>query len=190
MNPTFKAIAPVRKMLADEGIRTIFNLIGPLLNPAKPECQLVGICDKGLAQKYAEILQRLGRDSAWVVHGHTASGDSVDEMSLMGSSHICKTGNYQEVVDEHISPEDVGLTTCAVSDLVGGEADLNATILTDILSGKDQGPKRDMVLLNAGTGLACAGLADDISDGVKKAAELIDSGASIERLRLLQDCMK
>lgn len=189
-HPAFKAIAPVRQKLAKEGIRTIFNLIGPLLNPAKPECQLVGICDDGLAPKYAEILQRLGRDSAWVVHGRTADGQSVDEMSLMGPSHICKVGNYQEMVDERVSPEDLGLKTCSVADLVGGEAELNSTILTDILSGKELGPKRDMILLNAGTGLACAGLADDIAAGVKLAGELIDSGAALERLRLLQQCAK
>lgn len=189
-HPAFKAIAPVRQALAKEGIRTIFNLIGPLLNPAKPECQLVGICDPSLVPKYAQILQRLGRDSAWVVHGRTAEGQSVDELSLMGSSHICKVGNYQDMVDEQISPEDVGLKTCKVADLVGGEAELNATILTDILSGTDLGAKRQMILLNAGAGLTCAGLADDISDGVKKAGELIDSGAALERLRLLQKYAK
>ena len=189
-HPAFKVIAPIRQTLAKEGLRTIFNLIGPLLNPAKPECQLVGICDHGMAQTYAEILQRLGRDSAWVVHGHTADGGSVDEMSLMGSSHICKTGAYQETVDERISPEDVGLDVCEVTDLVGGDAIVNAKILTDILSGKERGPKRDMVLLNAGAGLACAGLADDIYDGVKRAGGLIDGGLALERLKILQECAK
>jgi len=189
-HPAFKVIAPVRQALAKEGIRTIFNLIGPLLNPAKPECQLVGICDDRLAPKFAEILQRLGRNSAWVIHGKTEDDQSVDEMSLMGPSFVCKSGNFQNAGDEQISPEDVGLERCAVSDLVGGDAELNATILTDILRGKDQGPKRDMVLLNAGAGLACAGLADHISHGVKKAAELIDSGAALERLTLLQKCTR
>ena len=186
-HPAFKVIAPVRKMLADEGVRTIFNLIGPLLNPAKPECQLVGICDEGLAQVYADILQRLGRDSAWVVLGKTADGKMVDELSLMGESHIYKSGAYQDLVDESVLPVDVSLTQCEVSDLVGGEADLNAKILVDILSGAERGPKREMVLLNAGAGLACAGLADDLATGVTKAAELIDSGAALERLHKLQE---
>jgi len=115
-HPAFKAITPVRKALADEGIRTIFNLIGPLLNPAKPECQLVGICNEGLAQVYADILQRLGRDSAWVVLGKTADGKMVDELSLMGESHIYKSGAYQDLVDESVLPKDVSLEQCEVAD--------------------------------------------------------------------------
>lgn len=185
-HPAFKVIGPVRAKLAEEGVRTIFNLIGPLLNPAKPECQLVGICSEKLSQNYADILQRLGRDSAWVVLGKTAEGASVDELSLMGESHIYKSGSYQDLVDEVVLPTDVGLDQCEVSDLVGGDAELNAQILQDILSGKERGPKRQMVLLNAGAGLACAGLADDLSDGVKKAAALIDNGAALDRLHKLQ----
>lgn len=186
-HPAFKAIMPVRKLLAEQGIRTIFNLIGPLLNPAKPECQLVGICDDNLIQTYAEILQRLGRDSTWVVHGKTAQGQSVDELSLMGESHICKAGSYQDAAEETIHPSDLGLTVCDVEALKGGDAECNATILTDILSGEEQGPKRDMVLLNAGAGLACAGLVDDLLGGVQMAAKLIDDGSALKRLRLLQE---
>ncbi|MGJ8656325.1 MAG: anthranilate phosphoribosyltransferase [Akkermansiaceae bacterium] len=189
-HPAFKVIAPVRKKLADEGIRTIFNLIGPLLNPAKPECQLVGICNEGLAQVYADILQRLGRDSAWVVLGKTAEGATVDELSLMGESHIYKSGAYQDLVDETVLPADLGLDQCEVADLVGGDAELNAQILTDILSGKERGPKRQMVLLNAGAGLACAGLVDSLADGVKKAGELIDDGLALDRLHKLQQVAK
>ncbi len=185
-HPAFKVIGPVRAKLAEEGVRTIFNLIGPLLNPAKPECQLVGICSDSLAQNYADILQRLGRDSAWVVLGKTAEGATVDELSLMGESHIYKSGSYQDLVDEVVLPTDVGLDQCEVSDLVGGDSQINAQILEDILSGKEKGPKRQMVLLNAGAGLACAGLIDDLSDGVKKAAELIDDGSALDRLRKLQ----
>ena len=185
-HPAFKAIGPVRRTLAEKGIRTIFNLIGPLLNPAKPECQLVGICQDGYLQTYAEILQRLGRDSAWVVHGKTAAGESVDELSLMGESHICKAGAYQDLVDEVLVPEDVDLTKCSVDDLKGGDAQVNAKILEDILSGKERGPKREMVLLNAGAGLDCAGLVDTLAEGVRLAAELIDNGSALERLRKLQ----
>ncbi len=189
-HPAFKVIGPVRKILADEGVRTIFNLVGPLLNPAKPECQLVGICNEGLSQVYADILQRLGRDSAWVVLGKTAEGGLVDELSLMGESHIYKSGVYQDLVDESVMPGDVGLDQCVVSDLVGGDAEVNAEILEAILSGEERGPKRDMVLLNAGAGLACAGLVDDLNAGVLKAGELIDSGAALERLRKLQEVAK
>ncbi len=186
-HPAFKVIAPVRAALAKEGVRTIFNLIGPLLNPARPECQLVGVCDPDLDSAYAEILQRLGRDSAWVVHGTTADGSPVDEVSLLGSTRICKSGRYQSLIDEEVRPEDFGFSPCKVEDLQGGDAQVNAAILTDILSGRETGPKREMVLLNAGAGLACAGLADSLGDGVRLAAELIDSGQALEKLHKLQE---
>jgi len=186
-HPAFKAVAGVRAMLAKEGVRTIFNLIGPLLNPARPECQLIGVCDPNLNSVFAEILQRLGRDSAWVVHGSTADGGSVDEVSLLGQTRICKSGSYQSNVDEVVEPEDFGLSVCPVEDLQGGDAVANAKILTDILSGIETGPKREMVLLNAGAGLACAGLVDTMGQGVRMAADLIDSGQAIERLHRLQE---
>jgi len=186
-HPAFKAVVNVRAMLAKEGVRTIFNLIGPLLNPARPECQLVGVCDPELDSVFAEILQRLGRDSAWVVHGLTADGGSVDEVSLLGATRICKSGRYQALVDEEVSPEDFGFSVCGIKDLEGGDAELNAQILVDILSGKETGAKREMVLLNAGAGLACAGLADTMGQGVKLAEELIDSGQALERLHRLQE---
>jgi anthranilate phosphoribosyltransferase len=176
-----------RKCLKEEGTRTIFNLIGPLLNPARPECQLVGVCDPDMDSVFADILQRLGRDSAWVVHGSTADGGPVDEVSLLGPTRICKSGRYQSLVDEEVSPEDFGFSTCNVKDLEGGDAAENAVILTNILSGKETGPKREMVLLNAGAGLACAGLADSMGQGVQLAAELIDSGQALERLHRLQE---
>lgn len=185
-HPTFKAVAGVRRQLAKEGVRTIFNLIGPLLNPARPECQLVGVCNPDLDSTFAEILQRLGRDSAWVVHGNTADGSPVDEVSLLGATRICKSGSYQSMVDEEVRPEDFGFTPCTPDELAGGDAEVNARILTDILSGKETGPKREMVLLNAGAGLACAGLSDTMGTGVKLAAELIDSGQALERLHKLQ----
>ena len=185
-HPAFKAVVGVRKMLAQEGTRTIFNLIGPLLNPARPQCQLVGVCDPNMDSVFAEILQRLGRDSAWVVHGMTADGGPVDEVSLLGLTRICKSGRYQSLVDEDVKPEDFGMSVCDVKELEGGDASENAIILTDILSGKETGPKREIVLLNAGAGLACAGLADTMGQGVQLAAELIDSGQALERLRRLQ----
>ena len=186
-HPAFKAVVGVRAQLAKEGVRTIFNLIGPLLNPARPECQLIGVCDPNLNTTFAEILQRLGRDSAWVVNGMTADGRSVDEVSLLGQTRICKSGSYQSIVDEVVEPEDFGLSVCKVEDLQGGDAEMNAKILTDILSGHDTGPKREMVLLNAGAGLACAGLVDTLGQGVSMAAELIDSGQALERLHRLQE---
>jgi anthranilate phosphoribosyltransferase len=185
-HPAFKAVAGVRKALAAKGVRTIFNLIGPLLNPARPQCQLVGVSSRELCPAFAEILQRLGRDSAWVVHGTTGDGRAVDEVSLMGSTRICKSGAYEDIADEEVRPRDFGLTHAEVEDLAGGDSKTNAAILEAVLSGRDTGPKRDMVLMNAGAALACAGLADSMGDGIEISREMILSGAATDRLNRLK----
>ena len=185
-HPAFKAVVAVRKSLAARGVKTIFNLIGPLLNPARPQCQLIGVSNRDLCPAFAEILQRLGRDSAWVVHGTTGDGRSVDEVSLMGSTRIFKSGLYQDMEDEEVRPRDFGLKHAEVEELQGGDAKVNAVILENILAGRETGPKRDMVIMNAGAALACAGLADDMGDGIDIALEMIASGAALEKLRLLQ----
>ncbi len=185
-HPAFKAVATVRKSLAAAGHRSIFNLIGPLLNPARPQCQLVGVSDRSLCPAFAEILQRLGRESAWVVSGNASNHRAVDEVSLMGSTLICKSGTYQDLEDEEINPEDFGMRKCTVEELQGGDAKANASILENILSGKDSGPKADITVLNAAAALACAGLADHMGDAIEIARETISSGSALERLRLLQ----
>lgn len=185
-HPAFKAVAEARKLLGQKKVRTIFNLIGPLMNPARPECQMVGVFQRDLCPVFAEILQRLGRDSVWAVNGATQDGRSVDEVSLMGNTRICKAGSYQDAEDEEITPEDFGLRRAHVDDLQGGDAAENAIILENILSGKETGPKRDIVLLNAATALACAGLSDHIGDGLEIARETIKDGSALEKLRLLQ----
>jgi len=185
-HPAFKAVVEARKLLGQRKVRTIFNLIGPLLNPARPECQMVGVFSREYCPVFAEILQRLGRDRAWVVNGNTQDGKAVDEVSLMGSTRICKTGRLQDLEDEEISPEDFGLNVASVDQLQGGDAQENAVILEDILSGKETGPKRDIVLLNAGTALACCGLSDHIADGIEIARETIKNGSALNKLRLLQ----
>ena len=189
-HPAFKAVVPVRAKLAEEGVRTIFNLIGPLLNPAQPECQLIGVMDSGLCPIFADILQRLGRDSAWVVHGTTQDGRSVDEVSSMGTTRICKSGRFQNLVDEEIDPADFGIDLASVSDLQGGDAAENATLLKNILNGKEQGPKRDIVVLNAAAAIACAGLEDDLGTAIKKASTLIDEGEALERLVRFQEAVR
>jgi anthranilate phosphoribosyltransferase len=189
-HPAFKAVVGVRQMLAKRGVRTIFNIIGPLLNPAKPQCQLAGVYRREWCPAFAEILQRLGRESAWVVHGTTGDGRSVDEVSLMGSTRICKAGTYQDLEDEEVRPRDFGMVHAEVSDLQGGDAFANAAILEAVLSGGDTGPKRDMVLLNAGAALACCGLADTMGSGIELAREAIVSGGALDRLRRLQRICK
>lgn len=189
-HPAFKAVTEVRKLLATKGLRTIFNLIGPLLNPARPQCQMVGVFTRELCPVFAEILQQLGRESAWVVHGTTGDGRSVDEVSLMGSTRICKSGSYQDIDDEEIRPRDFGLKHAEVDDLRGGDAKTNAAILEAILTRADSGPKCDMVVLNAGTAIACAGLADDIGSGIEVARETLADGSALDRLRRLQQAAK
>lgn len=185
-HPAFKSVVGVRKTLGAKGIKTIFNLIGPLMNPARPQCQLIGVFSRELCPAFAEILQRLGRESAWAVHGTTGDGRSVDEVSLMGSTRICKSGSYQDIADEEVRPRDFGFKHAEVEELQGGDARHNASILEAILAGRETGPKRDMVLMNAGAALACAGLADNMGDGIELAREVITSGAALEKLRLLQ----
>ncbi|MEN9974797.1 MAG: anthranilate phosphoribosyltransferase [Verrucomicrobiota bacterium] len=185
-HPAFQAVAGVRKALAAKGVRTLFNLIGPLLNPARPQCQLVGVCTPGWCSVFAEILERLGRRCAWVVYGTTDDARSVDEVSLMGTTRICKSGSFRDLVGQDVRPNDFGLQLAQVESLRGGNAQTNAAILEAILSGRDTGPKRDMVLLNAGAALACAGLAPHIHDGIDIAREMITCGAAMERLRLMR----
>ena len=189
-HPAFKAVANVRKELASRGVRTIFNLIGPLLNPARPECQLVGVFAREWCPAFAEILQQIGRESAWVVHGTTGDGRSVDEVSLMGSTRICKAGLYQDLEDEEVRPRDFGLHHAEVEDLRGGDAATNAAILEAILAGKETGPKRDMILMNSGAALACAGLADNMGDGIEIARGVIADGSAAERLALLREASR
>lgn len=181
-HPAFKAVAGVRAKLGQQGIKTIFNLVGPLLNPIRPQCQLVGVTERDRALAFAEILHRLERESVWAVHGTTADGRGVDEVSTMGPTRICKSGSLQDQKDQEVHPRDFGLPTADLADLIGGDAHRNAQILLDILGGKEKGPKRDLVLMNAGAGLACAGLADNLGDGIEIARELTANGAAMDRL--------
>ena len=189
-HPSFKTIAPIRKKLAEQAIPTIFNLIGPLLNPAKPDYQLVGICQNKLRNDYAKILTQLGRKAAWVVHGHTLDNRSVDEVSIMGPTDISIAGAETSHSEFNISPEQFGFETAKVSEIQGGDAVINAQILTDILSGKEQGAKRNIVILNAAAGIACAQLAPDIATAIPIATEAINSGKALEKLHSLQNIFK
>ncbi len=184
-HPAFKAIAPVRKQLAEAGRRSIFNLLGPLLNPAKPDYQLIGVFDPAVGSAFAEILSRLGRKVAWAVHGTTETGAGMDEISNLGPSTVW-AANGPDRLKSTIEPSSLGLAPATVTDLEGGDAITNAAILTGILDGSVTGPKRDLVTLNAAAGLVITGIADDLSDGLHLANEAIASGAAravLERWR-------
>ena len=166
-------VAPVRKEL---GIRTIFNILGPLANPAGANMQLLGVYDESLVKPLAEVLMNLGVTRGMVVFGQ----DKLDEISLSSPTTVCEIRNG-EVTSYVIHPEEVGLKTCKKEDLVGGTPQENAQITMDILKGV-KGPKRDAVLLNAG---ACIYMKEDgitLAEGVKKAAELIDQGKALHQL--------
>jgi anthranilate phosphoribosyltransferase len=179
-HPAFKAIIPVRRALAAEGIPTVFNLLGPLLNPARPAYQLVGIYSPVLLPKYANALAVLGRARAWAVHG-----SGMDEFSLCGSTEV------HEVVDGsvrefQVDPRDLGLKFCGIDDLRGGDRATNARILLDILEGAERGPRRDLVLLNAAAGFVIAGLTPNLAAGYELAREQISSGRARAKLDALR----
>lgn len=179
-HPAFKTIAPVRKALAEQGIATIFNLLGPLLNPARPEHQLVGVFSADLLPKYAEALRILGRHRAWAVHG-----DGTDELTLTGPSKVCAV-EAGAVTSFTITPGELGLACCPHEALRGGDRAENARILLAILDGTERGPKRDMVLLNSAAALVVAGIAPDMATGLALSQNAIDSGAALAKLRALQ----
>lgn len=167
-------VGPIRKEL---GFRTVFNILGPLTNPAKPEYFLLGVYDEYLVEPLAKVLASLGVKRAAVVYGQAR----LDEISPVGPTTICelRDGYYRTTV---IRPEDFGMTSGNKEELVGGVPEVNAQITRDILSGKTQGTRRNDVLLNAGVALFTAGRAETIADGIQLAARMIDSGKAMETL--------
>ncbi|MCB1206233.1 MAG: anthranilate phosphoribosyltransferase [Verrucomicrobiae bacterium] len=177
-HPAFKAVAPVRKYLAESGQRTMFNLLGPLLNPARPDYQLIGVFDPAIGPVFATILKDFGRKNAWVIHGSTETGAGMDELSTLGPNRIWKTTS-SDPVESLIEPSSLGLAPASIADLEGGDAAHNAALLTAILAGEDRGPKRDLVALNTAAGLVVTGIASDLREGLDRAREAIDSRAAL-----------
>jgi anthranilate phosphoribosyltransferase len=168
-HPSFKHATPVRREL---GVRTAFNLLGPLTNPAGARRQLVGVPQSELTDLMARALVLLGTERAWVVHG----ADGIDEMSTTGHTKVseCRDGTVSTF---YVHPADFGLPKASPADLRGGDAMINAEIIRGVLSGA-RGPHRDVVLLNAGAGLFIAGKAASVRDGITRAEYAIDSGAA------------
>ncbi|WP_017930583.1 anthranilate phosphoribosyltransferase [Robiginitomaculum antarcticum] len=173
------AMRHVAAARAGLGRRTLFNLLGPLTNPAGAKRQLVGVYDKKWCRPMAEALQSLGSKHAWVVHGH----DGLDELTVTGKSHVIelKDGKIRQFT---VHPEQAGLGVYTLEQLRGGSAELNAQELSDVLRGQ-QGAYRDCVILNTAATLIVAGLVDDLSQGAAKAAQAIDSGAALQTLTKL-----
>lgn len=177
-HPAMRHVAPVRQEL---GIRTVFNLLGPLSNPAAPPFQLLGVYDAAWMEPMADVLKALGVQSAWVVHG----SDGLDELTLSGPSQVVelKDGALRRF---EVTPEDAGLPRAPLDVLKGGPPEHNARALTHALSGMES-PYRNAVLLNAAAGLLIAGKAADLKAGVALAAEAIDSGRAYATLMKLVD---
>jgi anthranilate phosphoribosyltransferase len=169
------AIGPRREI----GIRTIFNILGPLTNPAKADCQVMGVYREDLVEKLAQVLRNLGCRKGFVVCG----SDGMDEITLTGSTCVA-TVTTQGVNVGHVNPEEFGLQRCPMSALRGGDAKGNAVTVRAVLNGEG-GPKRDVVLLNAGFALVAAGVAETVAAGIERARGAIDSGAARDKLEQL-----
>lgn len=165
------AIGPRR----DIGQRTIFNLLGPLTNPAQATHQLIGVYDPALTEPLAKVLGALGSQAAFVVHG----ADGLDELSTTGSSRVSRLDRHGVRTSE-LDPRDYGIKLARMADLQGDTPEDNARILRDILSGRDLGPKRDIVMLNAAAAIAIQ--SGDIGDGLRKAQQALDGGAALRKL--------
>jgi anthranilate phosphoribosyltransferase len=173
-HPAMKFVAPVR---AELPFRTIFNLLGPLTNPAGAKRQLVGVFGGGYVRPVAEALRGLGAEKALVVHGT----DGMDEITVTDRTLVAEVGDAG-IEEYEISPEDFGLPLHAPDGLLGGDAHLNARVLRDILSGTETGAARDVVLLNAGGAIYVSGEAKNIEEGVRLAEESIGSGTALGAL--------
>ncbi len=184
-HPAFKAIAPARKLCAERGQRTVFNFMGPLLNPVRPTAQLMGVSRADLCPTLAQVLQKLGVRRGMVVSGRV--GDSwLDELSTLGESTVAEFYQDRGFASSTLSPAHFPVQQATLEDLAGGSSQVNAEIIRRILGNEDSGPRRDAVLLNAGAGLFLAGMAKSIGAGWELAEKTIASGkakAKLDELR-------
>ena len=171
------AIGPRREI----AMRTIFNILGPLTNPAGANCQVMGVYDEKLTETLATTLGNLGSSHAMVVHGM----DGLDEITLTTTTKISELKDGKVKTFQFI-PKEFGLAPCVMDDLKGGDSEDNATITLNIFKG-EKGPKRDISLINAAAAIFVAGLATDLKEGLERAAESVDSGAALEKLERLKE---
>jgi anthranilate phosphoribosyltransferase len=176
LHEAMKHVAPVRRQL---GVRTIFNMLGPLTNPAGANAQVIGVYALHLTEMFAHTLKSLGSLRALVVHG----SDGLDEITITGKSRVTELKNG-EVKTYTIEPEDFGLARARPEEIKGGDAKHNADIVVSVLSG-EKNARRDIVLLNAAAALVVGNQANDLQEGIHLAAEAIDSGAAIAKLQRL-----
>ena len=178
MHSAMKYVQPARRELR---LRTVFNLLGPLTNPAQATCQVVGVYSADLVEKLAEALSMLGLHRALVVHG----ADGLDEITITGPTRIGEVREGQ-IHTYEVTPEEFGLERATLEDISGGDAQLNAKLIRNILEG-EKSARRDVVVLNAAAALVAAGKADHLRDAVPLAIKAIESGAGEQKLRTLVD---
>ena len=184
-HPAFKAVAPARKLLAERGQPSVFNMLGPLLNPARPEGQLTGVFHEKLVALYADVLPGLGRERAWVVHGRAGEAGVMDEISTLGPTLIAKV-SADGATRETVQPADLGVPVAELEALRGGDAAENARLLLEILRGEHRGAARDIVIVNAAAAIVVAGLTADWAEAKERAATSIDSGAAEQVLQRMR----
>ena len=178
LHGAMKYAAPVRREI---GIRSIFNILGPLTNPAGAKRQVIGVYDSALTDLLAKVLNNLGSERAFIVRGE----DGLDEITLADETRVTEL-NAGSIRTYHIRPEDFGFERCSPEDLLGGGPDENAEIIMGVLEGK-KGPARDIVLLNAAAAITAGGLASKIEEGIAIAHGAIDSGEALARLERLKE---
>ena len=186
-HPAFKHISPARKLCAERGQRTIFNLLGPLLNPARPSAMLMGVPRPELCEPLAHVLQSLGVRRAMVVCGKIGNrkseiGNFLDELSTLGENTIAEFYQERGFTVSAALPDHFPLQPASLADLLGGDKIANAKIVREILSGRERGPKRDAVLLNAAAALFVAGRTKSQAEGWELAGETIDGGRAMAKL--------
>ncbi len=179
LHPAMKHVMPARKALA---IRTVFNILGPLCNPAGAQRQVIGLFDGALTEPLAEVLKKLGAKEALLVHGD----DGLDELTTTTTTQATQLHESGQVNSSTIDAQRLGLKRATLADLQGGSPEHNATMLREILQGQP-GPKRDIVVLNAAAGLMVGGKARDLAGGIALANQAIDSGKALATLDRLVD---
>jgi anthranilate phosphoribosyltransferase len=205
-HPTFKHVAQARKLCAERGQRTIFNFLGPLLNPARPSAALVGVPQTSLCEPLAKVLQSLGMRRAMVVcgkigmkrgenHAQAAHPDAalpnpnsglLDELSILGENTVAEFYHERGFMVSVLETEHFAIQQAKLEDLLGGDRQVNAEIVRRLLAGKERGPKRDAILLNAAAALFVAGKAKSLLEGWDLAAAVIDDGHASEKLKELR----
>lgn len=196
-HPCFRHIAPARKLCAGRGQRTVFNFLGPLLNPVRPAAQLVGVAQPTLCEPLAKVLRELGIQRAMVVSGEVPpsaiAADAepnrvrhLDELSLMGRSTVAEFFQQRALCVSSLDAGELGLTSCRLQDIAGGDRATNARLVAAVLEGSERGAKREAVLMNAGAGLFVADRVRSITEGIELAGNLIDNGNAFAKLNQLR----